>query len=148
MCARNPNLSFPEYLWQGKVSVRKVLVLIKVVPVKNDYFVHQKFDLHRYQQINGFLYWRSFCWKKYGAYISHELIVRLIPTWIWCDLLTVSQIWLSNHQLSLNFVTLKQHGNLKASRCRELFWCYCVYFDQLKYRNNESKSNPHEIFFW
>ena len=40
-----------EYLWQGE---------IKVVSVKNDYFLHPKFELHRYQQMNGFLYWRSF----------------------------------------------------------------------------------------
>ena len=32
----------------GKMSV----VPIKVVPVKNDYFLHPKFELHRYQQMN------------------------------------------------------------------------------------------------
>ena len=72
----------------------KVLVLIKAVPWKNDYFLHQKFELHRYQ-MNGFLYWFSFYWNKCGTYISHELIVWLIPTWIWYDLLTVSHFWLS-----------------------------------------------------
>ena len=36
-----------QYLWQGEISVCKVLVLIKVVPGKNDYFLHQKFELHR-----------------------------------------------------------------------------------------------------
>ena len=56
-----------QYLWQGYISVCKVLVQIKVVPVKNDYFFHPKLELHRYQQMNGFLYWHSFYWKKYGA---------------------------------------------------------------------------------
>ena len=98
-CTRNPNLFRPGYWWQGEISVCKVLVLIKVVSVKNDYFLHPKFELHRYF---GFLYWRSFYWKN-DAYISHELIVRLIPTWIWYNLLTVSQIWPLNHQLSYYF---------------------------------------------
>ena len=66
-----------QYLWQGEISACKVLVPIKVVPVKNNHYIH--------------------------AYISHELLVRLIPTWIWYDLLTVSQIWSSNHQLSCFF---------------------------------------------
>ena len=57
-----------QYLCE--ISVCKVLVTIKVVPVKNDYFLHPKFE---------FLYWRSFYRKKVGAYISHELIGRLIP---------------------------------------------------------------------
>ena len=52
--------SYIEYLWQGEISVCKVLLPIKVVSVKNDYFLHPKFELHRYQQTNGFLYWRSF----------------------------------------------------------------------------------------
>ena len=58
-------LSSPEYLWQEKISVCKVLVLIKVVPVKNDYFLHPKFEFHRYHRMNRFLYWRSFYWKKH-----------------------------------------------------------------------------------
>ena len=94
-----------QYLCKGKLVFRLVLVLlvpIKVVPVKNDYFLHPKFESHTYQQRNGFLYWRSFYWKKYGAYISHELIVRLTPTWIWFDLLTVIHFWSSNHQLSFS----------------------------------------------
>ena len=49
-----------EYLWQGEISVCEVLVPIKVVSVKNDCFLHPKFELHRYQQINGFLHRRSF----------------------------------------------------------------------------------------
>ena len=49
-----------QYLWQGEISVCKVLVPIKIVPVKNDYFLHPKFELHRYQQMNGFLYCCSF----------------------------------------------------------------------------------------
>ena len=57
---KNSSLSSPEYLWQGKISVCKVLVPIKVVPVKNDYFLHPKFELHRYQQRDEFLYLRSF----------------------------------------------------------------------------------------
>ena len=52
-CTRNPNLFTPEYLWQGKISVCKVLLLIKVVSVKNGCFLHPKFELHRYF---GFLY--------------------------------------------------------------------------------------------
>ena len=92
-----------QYLWQGEISVCKVLVPIKLVPVKNDYFLHPKFKLHRYQQMNGFLYWISFYWKRNGTYISHEIIAWLIPIWIWYDLLTVSQIWPSNHQLSYFF---------------------------------------------
>ena len=35
------------YLWQGEISMYKVLVPIKVVSGKNDYFCYQKFDLHR-----------------------------------------------------------------------------------------------------
>ena len=85
-----------QYLWRSKISICKVLGSVKVVPGKNDYFLHQKFELHR-QQINGFLYWRSFYLKKFGAYISHKLIVRLIPNWVWYDLLTVSHLWLLNH---------------------------------------------------
>ena len=42
------------------ISVCKVPVPIKVVPGKNDYFDHPKFDSHTFQQINGFLYGRSF----------------------------------------------------------------------------------------
>ena len=36
-----------QYLWQGEISICKLVVLIKVVPGKNDYFLHQKFELHR-----------------------------------------------------------------------------------------------------
>ena len=36
--------------------------------------------------------------KKKGTYNNHELTVRLIPTSVWYDLLTVSQFWPSNHQ--------------------------------------------------
>ena len=36
-----------QYLWQGEISICKVLVLIKVVPGKNDYFLHQKFKFLR-----------------------------------------------------------------------------------------------------
>ena len=94
-----------------KLIVCKVLALFKLVPVKNDYFLHRKFELHRYQLMNGFLlYWHRFYWRKYGEYFSHELIFRLIPTWVWYDLLTVSQIWppdltiwLANRQLSYFF---------------------------------------------
>ena len=60
-----------QYLRQRKISACKVLVPIKVVPVKNDHY--------------------------YSRNISHELIVRLIPTWIWYDLLRVCQFWSSNH---------------------------------------------------
>ena len=36
-----------QYLWYGEISVSKVPVPIKVVPAKNDYFLHQKFELNR-----------------------------------------------------------------------------------------------------
>ena len=36
---------------------------------------------------------------------------------------------------------------MKASRCRALFWCFCVYFQQVKYQNDESKSKQLETFF-
>ena len=101
-----------QYLCKGKLVFVLVLVLlvpIKVVPVRNDYFLHSKFESHTYQQMNEFLHWRSCYRKKYGAYISHELIVRLIPTWIWFDLVTIIHFWPLNHQLFFffNFVSLK-----------------------------------------
>ena len=49
-----------QYLWQGKVSVGKVLVPIEVVPEKNNYFRHPKCESHTFQQLNGFLNWCSF----------------------------------------------------------------------------------------
>ena len=36
-----------QFFCQGEISICKVLVLIKVVPGKNDYFLHQKFELYR-----------------------------------------------------------------------------------------------------
>ena len=97
-----------QYLWQGEISVFKVPVSIKVVPVKNDYFLYQKFQLDRYQHMPGFSIGAVLTEKKYGAYICHELIVRLMPTRIWYNLLTVSQFWSSNHRLSsLKFICLK-----------------------------------------
>ena len=47
-------------MWQGEISVFKVLAPMKLVLVKNDYFLYQNLELHIYQQMNGFLYWRSF----------------------------------------------------------------------------------------
>ena len=91
-----------HYLWQGEIIVFQVLVPIKVVLVKNDYFRHPKFESH-------FSKWMDFCTgaafieKKYGIYLSHELIARLIATWIWSDLLKVIDFWSSNHQLSYFF---------------------------------------------
>ena len=39
-----------SYLWQAEISFCKVLVpIVKAVPVKNDYFLHSKFEFHRYQ---------------------------------------------------------------------------------------------------
>ena len=38
-----------QYLWQRDINVCKVLMPIKVVLVKNDYFLQPKFELHRYQ---------------------------------------------------------------------------------------------------
>ena len=90
-----------QYLQQGEISVHNVREPVKVVLVKNDYLLHRKFELHRYQHC------AVFTEKTFYAY-SHKLIVRLIPTWIRYNLLTVSQIWPSNHQLSysaaFNFV--------------------------------------------
>ena len=80
--------------------VKIVLVPIKVVRVKNYGFLHPNFELHRCHQMNKFLCWCSLYWNNIGTYISHELIVRLIPTWIWNDLLSESQIWPSHHELS------------------------------------------------
>ena len=45
-CTRNTNLSNPEYLWHGEISACKVLVPIKVVPVKNDYFLQNWNYIH------------------------------------------------------------------------------------------------------
>ena len=46
---------------KGKsVFVNAVLVPIKVMLVKNDYFLLPKLELHSFQQMNGFLYWYSF----------------------------------------------------------------------------------------
>ena len=91
--------------------------------------------------------WMSFCIgavfteKRFGTYISYKLIVRLKPTWIWYDLLTVSH---SGHRTT-SFLTLFN-----------LWWCYCV----IEYRNNERKSKQHvglylkwmkhllKYFFW
>ena len=49
-------------MWEGEISVRKVLV-------KNDYFLYPKFELHRY------LHWCSFYGKKYGACIVMSLLL-------------------------------------------------------------------------
>ena len=49
-----------QYMCKGEISVCKVLVSIKVVLVKNDYFRYLKFEMRRYQKMNQFLYWRSF----------------------------------------------------------------------------------------
>ena len=49
-----------QYLCKGKLVFVLVLVLLKVVPVKNYYFLHRKFESHTYQQVNGFLYWQGF----------------------------------------------------------------------------------------
>ena len=43
-------------MWEGEINVCKVLVPIKVVLVENDYLLYPKFELHRYQQMNRFLY--------------------------------------------------------------------------------------------
>ena len=118
--------------------------------VKNDYLLHSKFELHRYQQMNGFLYWLSFYWKKYGAYMSHELIFQLILTWIWYDLPTVIHFWSSNYRITYFFwfYQFKQHNNVKALCYRAFLWCYYVHFEQVKCNNNERKSKKHEIFFF
>ena len=95
-----------QYLWQEQISVFKELLPIKVVAIENDYFLHPRFESHAYQRMNGFLYWRSFYRKKIWRifyYISHELIVRVIPTWIWFHLFTIINFWASSHQLSYFF---------------------------------------------
>ena len=46
-----------------------------------------------------------------------------------------------------NFISSKEAQQLKASCCRALFWCYWIYFEQVKYRKNESKSKQHESFY-
>ena len=134
-----------QYMWQGEISVCKVLVPVKVVLVKNDYFLFPKFELRKYHQINGFLYWCSFYWKKYGACISHNLIVRLIQTWIWYDQLTVNQIWPSNHGIiwtSFNFVSLNYQTTWSHHVAES---CFDVFVFTL---NNESKSKQHEMIFF
>ena len=55
-------------MWQKEISVCKVLVPIKVLPVKNDYFLYQNFELHRYQQMNGFL----------------SILVQFLLKKVWC----------------------------------------------------------------
>ena len=45
-----------QYLWQEEIGVFKVLVPVKILLVKNNYFLRPKFEFHRYQQMNGFLY--------------------------------------------------------------------------------------------
>ena len=64
--ARSTDFRVPETLiFPAKSTcLQEALVLIKVVPVKNDYFLRSKFEVYRYQQINGFLYWLRFYWKK------------------------------------------------------------------------------------
>ena len=51
-----------EYLWHWEIIVCKFLALIKLLPVNDDYFLHPKFELHRYL---GFLYQCRFYWKKH-----------------------------------------------------------------------------------
>ena len=53
-----------------EISVCKVLVSITVVPLKNNYFLHPKFDFHGYQQMNGFMYGAVFAEKN----ITHILV--------------------------------------------------------------------------
>ena len=48
----------------------------------------------------GFCIGAVFTEKKIGTYISHGLIVWLTPTWIWYDILIVSDFCRSNQQLS------------------------------------------------
>ena len=57
-CGRIFSKSGTQYFWQGEISVCKVLVPIKIVPVKNNYFRYPNFKSHTFQQMNGFLYWR------------------------------------------------------------------------------------------
>ena len=64
-------------MWQGEISICKLIVPIKVVLVKNDYFLYPKFEISANEWVSVLA---QFLLKKYGACISHELIVRLIPT--------------------------------------------------------------------
>ena len=53
-----------QYLKHKEINVSKVLVRIKVVLVKNDNFLHQKSELHKYRKMNGFLNWRRYLLKQ------------------------------------------------------------------------------------
>ena len=72
--------------------------------------------------MNVFLYWSSFYWKKYGTYISHELIVQreFDTITIYLQYVKFGQ-QLTNCLSSFNFVSLKHLKNLKALCCRALF---------------------------
>ena len=54
-----------------EIGVCKILVPITVVPVKNDNFLHPKFESLRYQQTMDFCIGVVFTEEQYGAYISH-----------------------------------------------------------------------------
>ena len=61
--ARSTNFSVPETqiipaqsTWsKGKLMFARLPVSMRVVPVKNGYFLNPKFELHRYQQTDEFL---------------------------------------------------------------------------------------------
>ena len=95
----NFSQSFQEQVMTGSSSIQLHLNLFQYLFLYNLFhLVHDKF-MTRYF---GFLYWCSLYWKN-GAYFNQEFIFQLIPTSIWYDLLTVSQIWSSNHQQSYFF---------------------------------------------
>ena len=89
-----------QYLWQWKTSVCKMLVKIKVVPVKSDHFPLQKFEIAWISANEWVSVLAQFLLKETGLCISYKLIAWLIPNWIWYDLLAVSHFWPSNHQIS------------------------------------------------
>ena len=114
-------------MWEGEINVCKVLVPIKVVLVENDYLLYPKFELHRYQQMNRFLYWRSFYWKKIWcmdlsrAHCSANTNLNLIrSTYSKSNLAIKSPVILSYFNfVSLNNITTWKHH--AAERCFDVF---------------------------
>ena len=82
---------------------------MKLVLVKNGYFLYQNLELHIYQQMNGFLYWRSFYWKN----IAHVLVTSSLLSQYQLEYDTI--YWYKSNlanespvtSTSFNFVSLK-----------------------------------------
>ena len=58
-----------------------------------------------------------------------------------------SKSYLASFHTSFNFVCLKQHNNVKASRCKE-FLCYCVYSEQVNQELEINKTSSFKTLFW